>query len=108
MANATLTWSKSPSSNVNKYTISWTLDGNPAAVVDVPQSASGDSGGYSTDFNSGNPGVTLKGGDVVDCTIVAVDTVNGLTSTPVTPPAVTVPTPPAAPEPPAGVALVLS
>jgi hypothetical protein len=109
--NAMATWQKSPSSNVETYLVAWIYNGNPAATVKVPQSAAGDSGGYSSDFLSGNPTITqLNPGDTVDCTITADDTVDNLLSTGVTPPAVIVPTPPppVAPAPPASVALALT
>ena len=104
MANAKLTWTKSPSSSVNQYSVQWMLDNNPAAQVPVPSSTNGDASGYSTDFNSGNPGVTLNNGDIVGATLTAVDTINNLQSTPVTPSPITISIP-TAPSPPENVVL---
>ena len=106
--NPTLTWQKSPSSNVENYQVQWIYNSANAALVNVPQSATGDASGYSTDFVSQNPTVTLKGGDVVSCSIIAQDTVNNLASAPITPAAVTIPTAPTAPQPPQNVVLALA
>lgn len=107
MSNVIASWPASvPGPNLGKvtgYNVVWTLNGAPAATVTVPQSASGDSGGYTADFNSGNPGVTLAAGDVVDCTVVAADTTDSLLSPPDTAPPITIPVPL---QPPAAVASV--
>lgn len=104
MPDVQLSWQRSPDT-VTAYTLAWTLDGNPAATVNVPQSGSGDTGGYSSLFTAGNPGVTLKAGDTVGCTLTCTGATG--TSSPVTPSPVTIPTPPAPPQPPQNVALAV-
>ena len=102
-------WQKSPSANVNQYAVQWSLNGAPSPVntpAIVPQSTVGDTAGYGTDFAAVNPAVVLKSGDVVDCTIIATDTVANLSSSPVTPPSLTMPLSP--PAPPANVTLALA
>jgi len=106
--NAFLRWPKSPSSNVNAYSVAWSLNGAAAAVVQVPQSAAGDASGYQTDFNSGNPSTTLKSGDVVGATVASVDTVDNLSSAPLVPTPATVTEPQQAPDPPPSATLTLT
>lgn len=101
-------WQKSPSANVEQYTLAWTVNGVAATPSVVPQSASGDSGGYSADFGAANPSITLNAGDVVAGSLIAQDTVNNLNSSPVTATA-TIPTPPpTAPLPPTGFTLTVT
>jgi hypothetical protein len=104
--NPVLRWTKSPSANVNSYPVTWTLNGTAASPISIPQSAAGDSGGYSTTFNDANPGVVLKGGDVVAATVAAFDSVDNLSSAPVPAGPLTIPA--TAPEPPQSVSLTLA
>lgn len=108
MYNLTARWTKSPSFNVNQYVVNWMYNGNPVNPANIPVTPSADSAGYITDFNSANPTIVLKVGDVVGMSVVAVDTVNNLTSTPMipTPPTITIPA--TAPSPPINGTLVLS
>ena len=99
-------WVKSPSSNVEQYTIAWTYNGGAAGTSTVPQSAAGDASGYSSDWATSNPTITPTAGDVLSCSIVAVDTVNHLTSTPLNLGPLTIPA--TAPAPPASGTLTLS
>jgi hypothetical protein len=109
MANVLATFTKSPSPNVNQYTVLWVrtpAGGSAGSPVpqNIPQSNAFDASGYSADFNTGNPGVVLAPGDTVSASIVADDTIHGAVSTAVaeTPASVTIPVPPPppAPEPP--------
>lgn len=86
-----LRWTKSPSSNVNSYAVAWTLNGAAAGTLSVPQTAAMDAAGYSTDFAAGNPTVTLQGGDVLGVTVSAFDSVDNLSSSPVSPTPLTIP-----------------
>jgi hypothetical protein len=104
--DAVLKWQKG-SPDTTAYQVQWTLNGvNSGAVQSIPQSSAGDTAGYATDFATANPGVTLNGNDVVDATIKGFDANDNLSSTPVTPPAVTVP--PTPPSPPTNVTLELT
>jgi hypothetical protein len=110
--DATLAWQASPSDNVNSYLVTFTYNGAAQPSVSVPRTAAQDSGGYTLDFATSNPSLTVAAGDVIGAWIVAVDTADNLTSAAVTPPSVTEPTPPppppAAPLPPQNVTLTLS
>lgn len=99
MPNVTAGYSLPSAGTPSQVQIIWTVNGSPAATVNVPV-VSGQTA-YSVDFNSGNPGVTLNGGDVVGCTGQAQDIPNsemGPVDTP-TPATVTIP---AGPPPPPG------
>ena len=103
-------WQKSPSSNVQQYTLGWTLNGTAVNPSVIPQSSAGDSGGYSADFGAANPTVVLVSGDVVAGALIAQDTVNKLDSSSVSA-SVTIPTPPpvpVAPLPPTGFSLTVT
>ncbi len=108
MADAILSWQKSPSSNVNKYTATFTVNGTALNGIDVPANSGQDATGYVLDLSAASPSTTLNPGDVIGASVVAVDTVNSLTSTPDVANTVTVPTAPVAPQPPVGAALALA
>lgn len=104
MADAKLTWSRSPSLNVNQYLIAWMLNGTAVNSQTVPADPTSDVSGYSTLYSVANP-TPLNGGDQISGSIEAVDTVNNLTSTAVSFGPVTVPV--TAPSPPENVSLTL-
>ncbi len=98
--NPVVRWNGSPSLNVNRYNLAWTVNG----VAVVPGVAQPSDGGRS--FNQDNPTVVLHAGDVVGVTVTADDTVDSLLSSPVTPAPLTIPASP--PLPPTNVSLSLS
>lgn len=87
--NVTASWAASAPGPgigaVTGYNVAWTRNGAPAATVTTTSLAA--------DFNSGNPGITLASGDVIDCTVTAADTTDNLLSPPDTATPVTIPTP---------------
>lgn len=110
MNDATLTWTKSLTGTPTSYSVVWTQNGVALPAVPTPVSASSDVTGYSQDFATANPTVTLAPGDVVGATITAVDATNNLSSaaTPSVPATVTLPVSPVAPGVPQNVVLALS
>jgi hypothetical protein len=103
-------WLKSPSANVQQYTVAWTRNGAALNPSIVPQSTTADNTGYGADFGTANPTVVLSQGDVIAGSLIAQDTVNNLASTPVSA-TVTIPTtppPPTAPLPPTGFTLTVT
>lgn len=106
MNDATLAWGASPSNSVTGYSVTWIYNGAAQPTQTVPRTAALDASGYTSDFATSNPTITVQGGDVIDATVTAVDATHNLSSTPVTPPAVTEPI--AAPEPAQNVTLVLA
>jgi len=102
----TASWPADASPNVNTYTLTWMRNGAALPPVTIPQSAALDATGYTADFNSNNPTVTLAPGDVVTASVVANDTVDSLNSTPTVSTPLTIPIPPpVAPVPVASVTL---
>jgi hypothetical protein len=105
MNNATLSWKASLSGNPTAYQVTWGYNGVAQPVQNVPRTAGQDASGYSLDFASANPTITVKPTDVIGASIVAYDAVNNISSAVITPPTVTIPTPPGDPQ---NVLLVLS
>jgi hypothetical protein len=105
MDDATLAWQASPSTNVTSYSVIWVYNGVNQAPITVNRTSALDASGYTLDFAT-STSITPKGGDTIDAIITAVDTPDSLVSTPVTPPAITIPI--AAPAPPQSVTLVPS
>lgn len=106
--NPKVTWHKSPSLNVTGYLVAWTLNGTPVGTGTVAQANNLDSAGYSAQFGTLNPTVTLKANDVVGVTVQTVDAVNSLSSSVVVSAPTTLTIPATAPEPPVNVVLSLS
>jgi hypothetical protein len=102
-------WDASDSAGVTSYSVGWSRNGAAAgAPVSVPQSSAGDSGGYSSDWNSANPGVTLTAGDVLIASVAAINATTGLSSAPAPSNSLTIPTAPTPPDPPSSVVLSIS
>lgn len=108
MAQPTLTWGASPSSDVTQYSITWTQNGTALPVVIVPQTAAQDASGYSSAISAVSPAPVLKAGDTIGASIVATDTNSGLSSSPVTPAAIVIPVVPVPPQPPQNVVLSMA
>lgn len=107
--NPILHWLASPSPGVTGYSVTWSRNGVAAGTLTVPQSSSGDSSGYSTDWNSANPTTPLVGGEVLTASVEAVNATTGLDSVPVLSNSLTVPLPPPTPPaPPTNVVLSLT
>ncbi len=104
--NPTVRWQKSTAQNVNQYDVAWTLNGGPALSGIAPQNGASDGAGYIRSFSQDNPLVVLHGNDVVGVSVTAVDTVNNLSSSAVSPASVTIPA--VAPTPPVNVTLALN
>ena len=68
----TVSWFKDPSPVVSGYLVYWTHNGTLIAPVAVPQTAQGDVGGYSLDFGSSDPTITVQPGDVVGAAVASV------------------------------------
>jgi hypothetical protein len=113
MANdATLSWDASATGSPTSYSVIWTYNGTAQPAQSVAATAAQDASGYSLDFATSNPTITVKGGDVIGATVQAVDATQTPPGTspvvPSVPPTVTEPTTPVAPGPPQNVTLVLS
>ena len=104
--DAILAWQASPSPNVNSYAATFTIDSVAQPVVSVPRTAALDASGYTIDVASACPGATIVGGSVIAASLVAVDSVDSLSSAPVVPLSVTEPV--SAPLPPTAVTLTLA
>ena len=107
MAQPTLTWGASPSGDVTQYSITWTQNGTALPPVIVPQDPTSDASGYNSPISAVSPAPTLNPGDTIGASIIATDTVSGLSSSPVTPGAVVIPVVPVPPQPPQNVALAI-
>lgn len=107
--NPTVSWTKSLTGTPTQYTVKWTVNGSVVGSPVVPVTAAQDASGYTLDFASSVPGVTLNPGDQISVTVKADDVPNNLHSEEVasTPPTVTIPTAPVPPGPPQGVTLAL-
>ncbi len=101
--NPAVRWATSISPNCNGYRVDWTLNGAP-----VLSQTFGSGANSSANFTAANPSTVLHAGDAVGAEVTALDTVNGLSSPPVTatPAVVTIPATP--PAPPTSVTLALS
>lgn len=99
MPDATLSWQPAVTGTVTGYQVTWMYKTVAQPPISVPRTAASDAAGYVRDFDSDNPTIHPVAGDVIDATIVTVDATDNLMSTPVTPPAVTIPTPPPPPPP---------
>jgi hypothetical protein len=113
MNDAILSWQKQTVAGATPtgYVVNWTYNGTALAPQTVPVTAAGDASGYSLDFATANPTVTVSPGDVIGATIDTVDATNNLQSAavPSVPATVTEPAaPPVAPGPPQNVTLVLA
>jgi hypothetical protein len=110
MNDATLTWTKSLTGTPTSYSVIWTQNGTALPAVSTPASAGADTSGYSQDFATANPTVTVNPGDVIGATVQAIDATNSLSSavTPSVPANVTIPATPVAPGIPQNVVLALS
>lgn len=105
MSDVNVSWSKSPTAGVTAYSVVWTYNGTALAPVVVPQSAAGDTAGYSLLLSASEPSTTLTPGDTVSATVAAVGPGGTSTAATSTPPSVTVPQP--VPAPPVNVTLSL-
>lgn len=108
--DATLSWDASATGTPTSYAVIWTYNGTAQAPISVTQNAAQDASGYSLDFASSNPTITVKAGDVIGASVQAIDATNSLSSAVVisTPPTVTEPTTPVAPSVPQNVTLALA
>ena len=114
MLDATLTWDAAttgPTTGVpTGYVVVWTYNGAAQTPVTVPANAAQDASGYSLDFGTTNPTLTVKAGDTIGATVQTIDAANNLLGpvVPSTPTSVTEPTTPVAPGPALNVVLTLS
>jgi hypothetical protein len=98
----------------NSYLVTWlygAAGGPPVAQtpISIPQSAAQDLTGYTSDFGSAFPSITLAPGDTLGATVVAVDATNAaLNSPPVVAPTVTIPAAPVPLLPPASAAITIT
>lgn len=108
--DASLSWQASAAGTPTSYTVVWSHNGTAQPPITVPATAAQDASGYSQDFASANPTITVAAGDVIGATVTAVDGVHSLSSAvqPSTPPTVTEPTEPVPPSVPLNVTLVLA
>lgn len=103
MSDVRVSWQLSPTPGVTSYSVTWTYNGTALAPVIVPQSAAGDSSGYSLLFSTSEPSTTLNPGDVVSATVAAVGPGGTSSAATSTPASVTIPAP--VPAPPVNVTL---
>lgn len=116
MNDAILSWNASTSGNPTSYRVMWIYNSTAQLVQLVPRTSAQDASGYSLDFATSNPAVTVSPGDVIGASMDAFDGVNNLASATVSVPSVTVlgvtvpavPPPPLAPSVPQNVQLVLA
>lgn len=82
-----------PLTNVSGYKLQWSCNGVPGNLEIL-----GIAGTYQGAFNLGNPGVTLKPGDVVQASVIAFDAAHNAVSAPPLVQSATIPVaPPASP-----------
>lgn len=110
MLDAIVSWGASATGAPTSYQVRWTYNGSQMAAVNVPRTAALDASGYSLDFATSNPTITVKGGDQISAIVRAVDSVNNLQSDYVAtvPATVTIPAPPAPPSVPQNPVLALA
>jgi hypothetical protein len=91
----TVSWFKDPSPVVSGYLVYWSYNGAAIPPFAVPQSAQSDAGGYSLDFGSSNPTITVQPGDTIGAAVASVSQKFNLQSPQIvaTPPTVTEPVP---------------
>ncbi len=94
MYNPVLKWKKPlVAGDVASYHVTWTYNGVAGGSGNVAQNGASDMAGYAVSFSTHNPATVLKDGDVVGASVTATDT-SGLSSPPVTPAVVTIPSEP--------------
>jgi hypothetical protein len=102
MLDAIAAWQKPTVGTPTGYYVAWTYNGAALAPQLVPATAAQDVAGYSLDFATANPTITVAPGDIIGASIQAVDATDTLSGpiTPTVPPTVTEPAaPPPAPGP---------
>ncbi len=110
MNDATVTWTMTTTGTPTGYSVVWTRNGTALPAILVPATAAQDAAGYSLDFVTSEPAITVAPGDVIGATVQALDAVNGLSGpiTPSVPATVTIPATPVAPGAPGNVVLALA
>lgn len=110
MNDAIVSWQKTTVGTPTSYSVVWTQNGISLPPVSVSVTSAQDAAGYSLDFGTSQPGVSVKPGDVIGATIQAIDAANSLSGpvTPSVPASVTVPSAPVAPGAPTDVVLSLA
>lgn len=80
MNDAIVTWKADPSKKVTGYNVTWAYNGVAQPPVAVPRTAQGDQSGYSLDFATSQPTITVGEGDTISPQVESVDSVNNRTS----------------------------
>jgi hypothetical protein len=77
----TVSWTKPLIGTATSYNVIWIYDNTFLPPISVPSTAAGDAGGYTLDFNTSEPTITLSPGDAVNVQVIAVDATDNAVST---------------------------